>query len=665
MKQSKQKSGRPNIFLVRWLLLGGILLLLIGVGQKSWRIYRLARQIEAHTMKAQEFREQGLSTVPPAEFISLAADLRKDTAALQLEIEPYLPLAPYLSWLPRVGPLMPHAADLMGAANEATYLADLLAPGFAPAAAVVGEGPLAAQLPQLLALLEQQEALLAQAQPVFLQLMARYDRITDDPDAVAALPAAAEQLVTDIEPLLPLAPHMLPLATVLPEIAGHDSPKTYLIIAQNRDELRATGGFISGVGLITVADGQPGEIAFQDAYQIDDFTKPYGIPPQPLEQFMGVQLLVFRDANYWPDFPTSAAKMMELYTYGTGQQVDGVVAIDQTFLAGLVKILKTVSVDGFAEPITGQNVDQFLRDAWETGDPTDENWFASRKSFLGPVSAAIVGQLMQNPDAFDPLELAAFMNEAMAGGHLQFLTTDPAINPPLRAVGLTGEVTSFASEDLLMVVSSNMGFNKANAAVDQEVEYSVVLAPDGRGEAQLSVNFTHHAPANDEPCRQKIYGYGSGENLYERLINDCYWNYLRALTPPATTLIGGSAHPQPEGSLITGAGWSGEAVADPAETPGVVTISNLVAVPPGQSTGAHFSYQLPQVVKQNGSQNHYTLNIIKQPGIPPYPAHVTVTLPADAALINVNLPYQKLNDNQLSFNLDVKHDYRLQIFYSN
>ena len=85
-------------------------------------------------------------------------------------------------------------------------------------------------------------------------------------------------------------------------------------MAQNEDELRATGGFLTGAGIVTVENGRIVDLSFLDSNYVDNYwVKPYDFPPQPLYDYMGLEMLLFRDANYWPDFPTSARKAMDLY----------------------------------------------------------------------------------------------------------------------------------------------------------------------------------------------------------------------------------------------------------------------------------------------------------------------------------------------------------------
>ena len=81
---------------------------------------------------------------------------------------------------------------------------------------------------------------------------------------------------------------------VLPAIMGIDGPRHYLIVAQNEDEIRPTGGFITGGGVLTVDNGRIVNINFIDANYIDawsedrhSLTKPYSAPPAPLASQRG------------------------------------------------------------------------------------------------------------------------------------------------------------------------------------------------------------------------------------------------------------------------------------------------------------------------------------------------------------------------------------------
>jgi len=61
---------------------------------------------------------------------------------------------------------------------------------------------------------------------------------------------------------------------LLPYLLGFDAPRTYLILAQDNHELRATGGIIRGVGVMEVEQGRVTRVSFQDSYTVDDPSKP-------------------------------------------------------------------------------------------------------------------------------------------------------------------------------------------------------------------------------------------------------------------------------------------------------------------------------------------------------------------------------------------------------
>ncbi|MCA1554618.1 MAG: DUF4012 domain-containing protein, partial [Chloroflexi bacterium] len=91
---------------------------------------------------------------------------------------------------------------------------------------------------------------------------------------------------------------LLELFVQIGSLVGFDGARSYLIIAQNEDELRATGGFISAVGLITVERGKVVASEFMDSYAVDNLGKPYPDPPDALRKYMLAYLWLFRDSNW-------------------------------------------------------------------------------------------------------------------------------------------------------------------------------------------------------------------------------------------------------------------------------------------------------------------------------------------------------------------------------
>ena len=109
---------------------------------------------------------------------------------------------------------------------------------------------------------------------------------------------------------------------------GANGPRTYLILAQNNHELRGTGGFISTIGFVRLEGGRITELNLVDSYAVDNFEQPHPQPPPALSERMGAQLLLLRDSNWSPDFPTTAQVARALYEQDKGLATDGAIALD-------------------------------------------------------------------------------------------------------------------------------------------------------------------------------------------------------------------------------------------------------------------------------------------------------------------------------------------------
>ena len=77
-------------------------------------------------------------------------------------------------------------------------------------------------------------------------------------------------------------------------LGGTDSgPKTYLILVENEDELRPTGGFITAVGKVVIWNGQLVDLNIADSYSVDDINKAYPAAPWQMQDMkLGIILLI-------------------------------------------------------------------------------------------------------------------------------------------------------------------------------------------------------------------------------------------------------------------------------------------------------------------------------------------------------------------------------------
>ena len=661
-----QLSSRDSTArIARLLVLAGVLILLVWLGLKAWRVYQSAQSLLAIEPEARALVAGGVKQIDPDAAEALVLRARTDIAVLHDELAIIRPITPYLGWVPRLGPTLvaaPHLLEMADAGSEAGALA---VTSLKPALAIFQREDFGmTSLGELLPVVSDAAPELEDAAAA----VARYAAARDALSAavpVDTLPWRVRQLLEVSDEWLPIGEDGLRLLPQLPLLMGQDGPQRYLILAQNEDEMRATGGFITGAGVVTVQEGRITDLDFRDANNVDNWRdKPYAFPPQPFYDFMRLELFGFRDANFWPEFPVSAEKAMQLYEYGLdAPPFDGVIAIDQEFLRILVDATGPVPIPGTDQRISADNVLQTLRQARDIQEGQEiQEWVRDRKAFLGGFAAAIQAKIEMDFGSIDPLKLATNLVGAAEDRHLSIYMRDPQLGAVLAANGWDGSLPQAPPGDFLMAVDTNMGYNKANIFIERALDYTVTLTP--QSQAHLTVTYRHTGQTTGEPCYQGVDQEFEEAAEYLAIADQCYWNYLRVYTPAGSTLLDSSRHTVPGETLYSETTWdsAGQTIED---IPWLTTFANFLLVPQGEEVITTFTYQLPTgvIVPLASGESLYQLDIRKQPGMKDEIARITVNLPNGATIIETSPAPIAVDGLRISFELNLNRNELVAIRY--
>ncbi len=423
------------------------------------------------------------------------------------------------------------------------------------------------------------------------------------------------------------------LAQDLPVLLGQSRPMRYLLLAQNNHELRPTGGFVSGVGLIQLAAGKIISTTFQDSYAVDALCDIGAHPgaPQPLRDYMWASALVLRDANWSPDFPSSAATASSLYRLCSGVDVDGVVAIDLEAVALLLRAMGPLQPEGYPNPITGDTLLQVVYEYWvdplrsvNMADSEQGEWWSHRKDFMGDLLQAALQRLTEAPQSLELTQLGMSVLQALQTRHLLVALDDPLVGRGLSAAGWDGALRPVTG-DYLMVVDANIGFRKVNPQVQQSVDYAVDWSlagteggqTGGQPQATVTLRYTNGSQGSTE-CVAGSYW----DDWYTEMRQGCYWDYVRVYVPLGSRLL---------------AMQGGDAVAQVSVEAGKTVFSTLLVVAPGQTRELVLRYDLPSslgaapsggpigTAKPAELATPYSLLVQKQAGTAAVPYRVTVS----------------------------------------
>ncbi len=569
-------------------------------------------------------------------------------------------LAPLL-WLgARLGGDLGAAQPLMDAGFESLVAADESLSALTPSLGNLELSSLSMkQMPQILDALTSARPALARAEIHLGAAAAALARIE------GPLSPRAERWVSQVSQLVQLTQYGIEGAQIAPGLLGQDGSRTYLVLIQNSDELRPTGGFISAVARVVISHGQLISMTVQDSYAIDDFTKEYPNPPQPLLDYMGSEQWVFRDANWSPDFPTTALDAIHLYQISRPEQVDGVIGVNLKGIEMLIAGLEPLDVPGLPESVTAANVSQILRETWNPSQNTSRSsadwwsWYSTRKQFIGIIMRAAIDKLLAGKANWKQLGLKTI--DAFNQRQLMIYTSPGSAADTLRQLRWDGALRSSVG-DYLMVVDANVGFSKTNILVSESLNYQVTLLPDGTGRAVVGLNYAHQGTRTDVVCTQIVL---YDKNVtYDKLTSTCYYDYLRLVVPRGSQLTGATAHPVPGKYLLSGVVTDGKTETLQDDPSGWTMFGQFFVVEYGKQLLTRFEYDLPVVVTDVAGQKRYALLLQKQSGTDAMPVKVKLTLPARARLVSVSPSPTVQSGAVLEFDLQLDVDRQIEVVYA-
>jgi hypothetical protein len=653
LKTRPSKKWRYVILALSIFLIG---LLLMG-GYRAWQIYKQAMLIRKDAVQI-----RAMITAPGPKLDRLKAarpalsTLTQDFGTLKRETGPFLWMGPWLSWVPVYGGDLAYVQDLMVLADDLLSSANLSYQAISPL--LVGNNLAQVNLTQLTEVLLKSQPQLIEAQQKISETATARGHLTPE----KLTPEVRDLILKDVDPMIPLMRDGLSVAEELPRLMGATSegPKTYLLLVENEDELRPTGGLVTAVGTLLVQNGRISDPTFEDEDQavnpLVDWSKPYPAAPWQLQQYMNSRVMLLRDTSWFTNYPTAALYAETLYSYVKGYSVNGEIAFDQQFLVEILQATGPLQLVGVSYPIDASNVVDYMRSAKTPTavDLASPDW--NNKLFIKLIANALIGKISSG--AIRPESLLTVFLQALNEHHLLLQLDSPAMATVLANHRWDGAVRP-EKGDFLMAVDTNVGFNKTNAVVASNMIYDIDLTKPATPIGSLTV--VHKNNASGIICKQWDKIRLPGEEDYP--ITDCYWNYMRVYMVSGAKLLDATPQFVPANWMIVKQDVPARVDILDEGINGVQAFGTLQVVPGGESVATSFSFALPPSILQSGiGQSIYHLLVQKQPGTLAEPITIRVHLPNNATIQTVPAG-SVVQDQNILYQTDLRTDLEFEIVF--
>ncbi|RLT41471.1 MAG: DUF4012 domain-containing protein [Chloroflexi bacterium] len=338
--------------------------------------------------------------------------------------------------------------------------------------------------------------------------------LNEDLARVGSVRATAKRMAVGLDPLL-----------------GYGGERTYIVLGQNEQEIRPTGGFLGTMGVVKVADGNIASFEYASAYEYDPKPDKYRTPPPDFALGNGVRFYYVRDANWSPSFPESAGEVLRFFREDRAVHADGVVAVDTEMLRMLLQALGPMTVEGVDVPLTAENFYSALEEEI-FGDKSAV--VAKKRTILGRVLKQSIDR-MQAADADKVPALVAVLRQGVDGRHLQLFGRDERVQAVSEGFGADGTMRPRARRDFVAVVDANVSYSKIAAAISRETTY--LRRADGRVDVFVSWrnDLTEFAGQRYKRLGKSATLYLPDSNTFVKT-QGVYGNMFRIFLPQGTTV---------------------------------------------------------------------------------------------------------------------------------
>ncbi len=405
----------------------------------------------------------------------------------------------------------------------------------------------------------------------------------------------------------------------LKEVLGLSRDKRYLLVFQNNAEMRASGGFLGSYALVDIRGGRISnlEVPGGGSYDTEGGMKVRVVAPEPL--WLVNPLWHFWDANWWPDWPTTAKNLTWFYEKSGGPSVDGVIGVTPTVVERLLEITGpidlqqeyglTIDKDNFWETvqkITEQKnlakthpeaivdipaTSTAVKSAIPLEQDLDNNAGNKPKKIIGDLLAKILETLPQKLDRDNLIKIITVFEENMSEKQVLFYFSDPALQSEFASRNWAGIVRP-TDKDYLMVVNTNIAGQKSDRLMSEKIDLASEAGTDGSVINTVTITRTHNGLKN------------------EALTGVRNVDWMRIYVPQGSELISATGFIAPDARYLQEkpeADWErtplldNEAAAKTDSATGVkiyqengkTVFANWLMVDPGQTASVVISYRLP------------------------------------------------------------------------
>ena len=270
--------------------------------------------------------------------------------------------------------------------------------------------------------------------------------------------------------------------------------KKILILFQNNGELRGgSGGSLGSFGVANFKDGKLASIDFgKNIYKLDhEYIKKEQIaPPEPLRFLLADDnAYAMKDSGWSVDGPDSLKTISDFYIKESGEEVDGVISIDTSFVEAILGETGSIAMPQYQLVVTKDNFRSEIEK--ETHDTYFTRPGALTENEPKKIISELMPKVMENffaslADKNKNLQTLYIASDQFAQKHAILYMKNADFQKRIEEVNWAGKIYP-AKSDYLYVNNSNVGGGKTSLSVEEKIKLDVAINADGTVANKLNI----------------------------------------------------------------------------------------------------------------------------------------------------------------------------------
>lgn len=276
-------------------------------------------------------------------------------------------------------------------------------------------------------------------------------------------------------------------SSVFSSILGEDDKKRYLIVFQNSNEIRATGGFMGSYALVDFYKGEIVEYEVPEGGIYDlkagffEFIK----PPKPFNIMIPDWRI--QDSNWFFDFEESAKTIDYFFENSARTSVDGIIAINSNILKDLFAVIGDIKLEEYNITLDSEDATTKIQNIVSLNKHTNKP-----KEIINSLFSEVSKDIF-NIDESKIFELLNFMNDSINKKNIMIYSKDQIIQEKIIKLGFSGNISNISQkdnkiEDYLAIVDTSIGGGKTSEFIDREVKHNIKIYTNGDIISEIKIN---------------------------------------------------------------------------------------------------------------------------------------------------------------------------------